>query len=133
MMESSEDEEDVPYVEESDDWVESSDTDEENGICELNEDEEIVIGDFVLAKFTTKTQIIYYVGRIEEVHKCFEDEVSFYRRKGNKFHLPDVVDVSTVERKDLAAKLPRPSQLGGTQRVQRYIKFPVDFNNFNIK
>ena len=93
----------------------------------------IAIGDFVLVKFATKTKILYYVGKIEQVHSYSEYEVSFYRCKGNKFLLQDVPDVSAVERKDLVAKLPCPSQLGGTQRVQRYISFPVDFNNFNIK
>lgn len=66
---------------------------EDNYIGELKQAEKLVIGDFVLVKFTTETQIIYNVGRIATVYSFSE---YFYSHKGDK-RIP-LDDIYAVEK-----------------------------------
>lgn len=90
----------------------------------------IEINDFILVKFPTKKSIKYYIAKVLEIHSD-EYFVSFLRRKspGYFFVFPDVPDTSMVAGMD-AMKLPAPYDVGGTVRVQRKLRFPVNFSKY---
>jgi hypothetical protein len=89
-----------------------SDFSDEESIKELTDDQEISTNDYVLVKFPSKKNVIYYIGKIQQIVDMDEYQVKFLRRKSSylKFFYPDVDDVSEVNRQDIFAILPPPPQ-----------------------
>ena len=85
---------------------------DENAILELTDDQKLMVGNFVLVQFSTKSTIVYFVGKIEEVLEAAEGfKIKYMRKKFNKnmFYYPaDVEDISEVNRSDIIAVLPDP-------------------------
>lgn len=118
---------------EGDDWGADLEEDRAGEINLLHDFDVVSKDDFVVVKFPTKTQIVYYVGIIEERHGFSDFDVNFLRRKGDKFHYPDVADISSVTRDDIIAVLPAPRKTGGTERARRYFHFDVNFSGYEPK
>lgn len=71
---------------------------------------------------------------VAKVIKCFGDgefEISYLRRKGNKFVFPDIPDISTVSEDDVVLHVPEPVNTGGTARMARSFKFEIDFCKYS--
>ena len=87
------------------------------------------VGDYVIVKFATKSNIYHYVGKIVNKDETLEEtEVKFFRKKGNGFCEPDVEDISMVPNEDIQ-KIPPPVNIGGTERSRDKLTFPVDFSS----
>lgn len=88
-------------------------------------------GDFDLAKFTTKSSLLHFIGRvIEENGNDFS--INFLKRSDACsfcFIYPEKEDIATVSRSDLT-KLPHPMISGGTERVALKMKFNCDFSKY---
>jgi hypothetical protein len=93
------------------------DFDEDNLPDELLDDETVSVGDFVLVRFSTKKKVLYFVGHVQELLDCDEYLVKFLRRRKNYgFCYPAVDDISSIPRKEIIAKLPKPHEIKGTAR-----------------
>ncbi|KAF2903964.1 hypothetical protein ILUMI_02211 [Ignelater luminosus] len=68
------------------------------------------------------------------VKKILQDELTiiFLRRKKDKFVYPAVEDVATADKDDIVLVLPKPLNTGGTARINSYLKFPTDFDAYNV-
>lgn len=98
----------------------------------FEQDFQVGEGDFVIAKFATKSTVRYYVGHV--LQKNGNDyEIKFLRRKNNSntFTFPLVDDISSIERSDIVQKLPKP-QTQGTARSSSLYKFKLNFRGWNI-
>lgn len=129
---SEEEDRDQPQYTEESDGPESSGNEEAPTLQEFNTEDLILEGDFLLVKFATKMQIRHYVAKVLKINGGYDMDVTYYRRKGQKFHLPHVPDTSSLDRRDVVAKLPMPKTGGGTARAQRYLVFDVDFGNYKV-
>jgi hypothetical protein len=110
------------------------DFDEDNLPDELLDDETVSVGDFVLVRFSTKKKVLYFVGHVQELLDCDEYLVKFLRRRKNYgFCYPAVDDISSIPRKEIIAKLPKPQEIKGTARQASYIKFSVSFSNYDVQ
>jgi hypothetical protein len=110
------------------------DFDEDNLPDELLDDETVSVGDFVLVRFSTKKKVLYFVGHVQELLDCDEYLVKFLRRRKNYcFCYPAVDDISSIPRKEIIAKLPKPHEIKGTARQASYIKFSVSFSNYDVQ
>ena len=109
----------------------SSSSDEEEGITspDLNILDE---NDFVLVKFPTKKNDIFYLGIIiEKTGDLFEIKFLRRERPGSlSFIFPQVEDVMDVKLEDIIGKLPKPTMQGGTARLARHHVFPVNFGKY---
>lgn len=76
----------------------------------MTDDQTPQIENYVLVQFPTKSSVIYYVGRIEEIPEDDECKINFLRKKfaTNKFSNPDIPDISVVNRMDIIDILPNP-------------------------
>lgn len=120
------------HLSDSDFLSESEDNDD---LQLLLDDEDINKDDYLLVRFPTKRNVKYYVGLVVEsnVH-ADEFEVKFLRKKKTYgFCFPDVEDIATVLRSDVVSKLPPPTSMKATSRLSSYIKFDVNFANYNIQ
>lgn len=96
----------------------------------------VSIGNYVLVKFATKRDIVYYVGLV--VKKTDEDyvHISFMQKKltGNQFTFPEAVDESPIDVKDIVMVLPDPNVSSGNSRMTlSNMSFNISFANFNIR
>lgn len=70
------------------------------------------VGNFILAKFLTKLQVINYIRQIEDISisTVKEVQVKFLRKMGNSctFILADIKDISEIETSNLVAILESP-------------------------
>lgn len=91
----------------------------------------INVGDFLLVKFCTKTNLVHYVGRVE---KELDDgyEIHFLRKRGSGFIFPNVPDIATIQQQDVVLKLPSPFKSGASGRLFSVMYFDVDLSNFLI-
>lgn len=111
-------------------------SDEENyweDIKLISEGDTVTVGNFVLVKFFVSKLEIFYIGQILSLQDE-EYEVKFLRRRGgsNCFVFPNVDDISTIGRKDIAAVLPF-SVSRGTARTTSVYKFNANFSSLNIR
>ncbi|KAG5893049.1 hypothetical protein JTB14_014829 [Gonioctena quinquepunctata] len=90
-------------------------------------------GDFGLVKFSTKTTIYHYVGRITKKNPDQEYEVTVLKRVGEEylFIYPVSEDTAIVPEEDIPIKLPQPISRGGTERALLKISFDFDFSSFS--
>lgn len=91
----------------------------------------INVGDFLLVKFCTKTNLVHYVGRVE---KELDDgyEIHFLRKRGSGFIFPNVPDIATIQQQDVVLKLPSPFKSVASGRLFSVMYFDVDLSNFLI-
>lgn len=111
---------------------------DENENLQLLDTDCINQDDFVLVKFPTKRDVKHYVGVVLNTEgknlSLDEYEVKFLRKKKTYgFCFPFVDDIATVLRSDMVAKLPPPTKINATSRLSSFIKFDVNFANFNIQ
>lgn len=83
--------------------------------------------------FPLKKTVIYYVGQVIQHAEYGEFVIKYLRHSRNRFHFPNVDDVSTVGRSDIEAKLPRPISVAGNARLASFLKFSVNFGSLNLK
>lgn len=89
----------------------------------------INVGDFLLVKFCTKTNVVHYVGRVE---KELDDgyEINFLRKRGSGFIFPNVPDIATIQQQDVVLKLPSPFKSVASGRLFSVMYSDVDLSNF---
>ncbi|XP_074034144.1 uncharacterized protein [Leptinotarsa decemlineata] len=89
----------------------SDDFSDEENVHLITDDDDINKNDFVLVKFPLKMTVSYYVGKVIESLNLNEFQIKYLRRKvpDYKFYYPLVDDISTVDRRDLVLKLPKPN------------------------
>lgn len=123
----------IPYQESSATEEQCSDEDDNVDFTE-NIDKSPNIEDFILVKFSTKKNHIYYVGQTIKVLDDKDVEVSFLRKskKNNNFTFPDAKDIGAVAKDNIVMVLPKPSVLGKTKRQQAMFSFDINLNMFNI-
>lgn len=102
---------------------------------EVNFENELKVGKYVLVRFLMKKTMVHFVGLITE--KKDEDYflVRFIRQKPSKnvFIFPDNVDESFVHVQDMVMSLPDPTVSQENSRLSVTEKsFDVSFANFNI-
>lgn len=108
------------------------DFEEDHGkINELLDDEKILEGDYVLVKFATKKRIVHYIGKIVEILENGEFLVKFLKKNARGFIFPEIEDISSVERKDVVSKLPRPTTAPGTSRMASCLQFNISFSGYD--
>ena len=106
--------------------------------------ENIVIGDYVIVKFSGKKKVVHYVGLVVEPQEVNSETsgdesdytVKFLRREtpsSFSFIFPSVDEITVIAADDIVQKLPSPVQTGGTARVGRHVVFPVDFGSYNMR
>ncbi|XP_047020138.1 uncharacterized protein LOC124636298 [Helicoverpa zea] len=92
-------------------------------------------GRFVLVEFQVRGKKVYYVAKVIGIIN--EDvEVSFLRKSAknpNKFCLPNVPDIATVNKYDIKLVLPQPGFSGSTKRVQGLYQFDMDFSRIDLR
>lgn len=96
------------------------------------DDQQILIGDYILVKFCTKKLIKHYVGTVIEILEQEECVVKFMRKTNIGFIFPEQEDISTVLRSDVISKLPRPISVPGTSRMTSFLRFNVNFFGINV-
>lgn len=93
-------------------------------------------GDYVLVEFETKKKI-YYIGKIiSYVDESTECEVSFLRKSvklENKFVMPNVPDISFIDKKCIKTLLPMPTTFGKTKRQQSALTFEINFASYDVR
>ncbi|CAH1114637.1 unnamed protein product [Psylliodes chrysocephalus] len=101
-----------------------SDIDMESDYDEMDkllDDEKILCDDYILVRFPTKKTVVYYVGQVIQLAEYGEFVVKYLRHLHNRFHFPDVDDISTIARSDIEAKLPRPTSVAGNTRLASFL------------
>ncbi|XP_067939736.1 TNF receptor-associated factor 3-like [Watersipora subatra] len=78
--------------------------------------EKVEAGTFVMVRFAKKNRHLFYVAHVENVGDDIID-VSFYKRSGDGFILPDNVDSDSVDRFNIDRVLPQPRSKRETARV----------------
>lgn len=118
----------------SDDVSESFSADEEENLYLLTDDDIIAMDNFLLVKFPTKKNERCFVGKVTKVYDQQEFEVTFLRCKSStyKFYYPAVSDESTLDRKDIIARLPEPKS-SKTARTSSLLSFDFNFSKYNDK
>jgi len=97
-------------------------TESESGCTELD------VGSFVVVRYARKNRHLYYVARVEAVNEDAVD-VTFYKRSGDGFILPENEDSDTVDRSDIDRVLPEPRSVGGTARVALKLRFDSNLDD----
>lgn len=112
-----------------------SESDNNEAMQELLDDDILKEGDYVLVRFPTKKTVRHYVGQITEAQDQIEYLVKFLRKRGSDaFSFPDTDDLSIVNRQDILVKLPKPLEVRGTSRMKSLIRFSVKFSEpYNIQ
>lgn len=112
-----------------------SESEDNESLQILLDDENINKDDYLLVKFPTKRNLKYYVGLVVGINDHNDEyEVKFLRKKNPYgFCFPDVDDLGAVLRTDIVSKIPKPTSIKGTSRLSSYIKFDVNFANFNVQ
>lgn len=132
-LESSEEDEDVVYMEEGDsDISEFSEELDEDGLPLVTEDFKKLTrspkeGDYVLVLLDANKLKVFYVARITEVINTNKFVASFMRLKvkdNMKFHMPLEPDLSEIHMKEIKMILPLPQINGSKLRNSTYV-FPV--------
>jgi hypothetical protein len=121
-----------------DDWSDSDldlnyDADDNDGINTLLDDEKITKDDYLLVKFAAKKRYLHYVGTVVKVLETGEFEVKFLKQCKEGFIYPKFDDISTIERKDVVSKLPKPTPTPSTSRMASDLKFDVNFFGYDMK
>lgn len=108
-------------------WYSDSDVDmnyeSDDDIGKLLDDEKISPEDYLLVRFVTKTRLLYYLGKVEEVCENKEYVVKFLRKIHHGFCFPRKDDISVVSREDIMIRLPKPSAGAGTSRMSSFLQF----------
>ena len=66
---------------------------------------------------------VFYICKILSVEDSTLS-VSSLRKHGKKFHMPDVPDINTVDKRQIKKVLPKPQSFGGTNRLKSVFVFP---------
>lgn len=91
-------------------------------------------GDFVLVKFEQpKGKPVFYMAKIERVFNIYDFDVKFLRKHNNYYVFPIIDDISQINRSDIVAKLPMPTQIPGTLRTRGYYNFNINLNEYSIR
>ncbi|XP_074035914.1 uncharacterized protein [Leptinotarsa decemlineata] len=112
----------------------SDDFSDEENVHLITDDDDINKNDFVLVKFPLKMTVSYYVGKVIESLNLNEFQIKYLRRKVSdyKFYHPLVDDISTVDRRDLVLKLPKPNS-AKTARTSSLLTFNINLSSYNVK
>ena len=138
----SEDDNDKMELQDNDDDFDCMDDEKENTTNVITENHlskplsrQATEGEYILVEFATKKKKLYYVGKvIENRNESLEYCVSFLRKKStNKFYIPNVPDISTVDECYVKLILPKPRLNGSTTRRQSYFEFAVDLSLLNVQ
>lgn len=124
------DTENVSFQESDDSRIEC-----EEETMQIDEDlSKILVNDFVLVKFATKTTIKYFVGQGEEIseNEYFINFLKMIRKYA--FVFLEKKDASHVSQEDVILKLPNPKtdDKAATVRSASIFKFNVSFDGFNM-
>ncbi|KAL1489839.1 hypothetical protein ABEB36_013771 [Hypothenemus hampei] len=92
---------------------------------------DINVGDYILVKFCTKKKLLHYVALVENIEQD-EYDVSYLRRKGDKFIFPSIAEKYSVPKEDVIMKLSAPTFHGGTARISQQLVFAIEFQKFNL-
>ena len=124
------DTENVSFQESDDSRIEC-----EEETMQIDEDlSKILVNDFVLVKFATKTAIKYFVGQVEEIseNEYFINFLKMIRKYA--FVFPEKKDGSHVSQEDVILKLsnPKTDDKATTVRSASIFKFNESFDGFNM-
>lgn len=86
----------------------------------LLDSDTIHLGDFVLVKFQTEAQVIFYVGMIHKIYET-DFDVKYLRKHRDYFVYPLIDDISQTSREDIYAIIPEPNEIAGTSERLRDI------------
>lgn len=90
-------------------------------------------GDFALINLSTKTTSKYFTGKVISV----EDDnlkVNFLKKLPNSSNfIMEDFKIYDILLQDVAAKLPRPSVVGGSSRLKECFRFGVDFSMYKVE
>lgn len=93
----------------------------------------VAVGDFVLVSFKGKTEVVHYVGCIQECLSTTEFSMSVLRKRSPQtFHYPSVPDVASIDIGDIVVKLSCINTIG-TARTKNVKTFKFPFYKFNTK
>lgn len=95
---------------------------------------EINVGDYVLAELTSsgKKMTLAFVARVVECNGQGGFMVVFLKKGVNKFYFPEKEDKSFATISDILAKLPPPIHVAGTSRTASMISFKFNFSMFKL-
>lgn len=99
---------------------------------EMDYQEGLSNGDYILVRFASKTKVVYFVAQIDNV-KEDEVDVTYLKRQGNVFIYPKTVEKCVVLKTDIQEKLAPPKLQGGTSRTANQYKFFIEFDKFNVQ
>lgn len=92
-------------------------------------------GNFILVEFEVLSRKIYYIAKVIGAQNA-DIEVSFLRKSvknPNKFHVPNVPDITAVVLQDIKMILPQPGFTGSTKRTQGLYHFDIDFSKIDLR
>jgi hypothetical protein len=91
----------------------------------------VELNDYVLVKFRSKKQQLYYTGQVDQKNQESEEcIIKFLKNKSNsdKFNYPQFEDKWFMPASDIISELSKPLSSGGTERTKRFLSFAVDFD-----
>lgn len=102
-----------------------------NTLQQMNQNDEICRGDFVLIKLAGKKTVKYFIGEILNIGD--NNEIRYLRRikETNKF-VNDSVDSYDFSPADVICKLPPPERTKGTARQCSTLCFSVSFDGYQV-
>lgn len=102
--------------------------DESAGEDEIHEHEQIVKGRYVVVKYIKKTRSNFFVARVDDIGENGDIMVTYYKRSGEGFILPEEEESDIVKQDDISRCLPGPIMAGGTTRSALKLRFPTDLS-----
>ena len=128
-----------------DENIESQIIEFEEFAAEMNDSslclEAVIVGSFVLVKFTTARKLVVHsIGMIEEIKPNDEVTTKFLKRSSVSswndkptFYWPESEEICIHNRNDIVMSLPAPEQCSGTSRCQNRFVFSIDFSKYDPK
>ncbi|KAJ8890045.1 hypothetical protein PR048_009551 [Dryococelus australis] len=89
------------------------------------------VDEYLLVKFSSKKSVSYYADKITKKRNEREFEVKFLRCCNKCFVFPEKDDIADVVIYNML-KLPKPTELSGTERVASKLAFKFNFPKYDI-
>lgn len=99
----------------------------------VEQNDNIEVGDYVLVKLKTEKLIRNYVVKV--IDKNSEETIILYLKKMQKsdgFFLPEDAQSFFLMDEDIITKLPPQVVIGGSKRKANQVKFPINFDCYNM-
>ena len=105
----------------------------ESGTCTEESDDEVIEGDFVVAKVEGKSRKVRYIAKLDTIDGD-EFEGTFLKKVPQIVgHVPVFIinktDIAEFQRNDVIAKLPEPVKNTGSTRKCNQLVFPIDITH----